>query len=221
MRHVDEIIVHCSDTPPGWMADASVEAQRDEITRWHVEERGWKGNGYHYIIGRSGEGAIGRDLDQDGNPWEEIAAHVAGRNARSIGICLIGGKGSTAIDAFGDHFTPAQDAALRDLIDRLMEQFPTITKVSGHNDYAAKACPGFKVDRWLDQKPPRRETPMQSSTQRAVVAGQVGNAVSAWQVIPQLDGTAQVIAICAFVAVGAALLWIARERNRKWMAGDR
>jgi uncharacterized protein (TIGR02594 family) len=66
-----------------------------------------------------------------------------------------------------------------------------------------------------------RSTQLQSSTQRAVITGQIGNAVSAWQVIPQLDGTAQIIAIAAFVAVGAALLWIARERNRKWKAGDR
>lgn len=141
-RHpVREIIVHCSDTPPSWMAGRDIADQRKEIRRWHVEERGWKDIGYHWIIGRDGRVAMGRQETV-------IGAHVEGHNSGTIGICLIGGKGSNSTDAFSKHFTPAQDVTLRQLIQGIGMR-TQITKVSGHNDYAARACPGFKVSTWL------------------------------------------------------------------------
>ena len=81
---------------------------------------------------------------------------MRGHNANSIGVSLFGGHGSAADDHFADHFTSQQDKALRDLIKSLQMQYPTITKVSGHNQYSAKACPGFIVAEWLrevDDKP--------------------------------------------------------------------
>jgi N-acetyl-anhydromuramyl-L-alanine amidase AmpD len=142
MRHLSEIIVHCSATRPDWMDGHSTEAKVAEIRDWHVSGNGWSDIGYHYIIDRDGTVAKGRPLARAG-------AHTRGRNANSVGVCLIGGHGSASTDSFSDNFTPEQDEALRNLLTSLMQTYNTISKVSGHNQYAAKACPGFSVPEWL------------------------------------------------------------------------
>ena len=138
---VTEIIVHCSATRPDWMKDATSTAKVDEIRRWHVQDRGWRDIGYHWIIDRDGTVKPGR-------PENQIGAHVAGHNTGTLGVCLIGGHGSSERDQFSEHFTPAQNKALRTLID-LIETRATIKRVSGHNQYAAKACPGFNVPAFM------------------------------------------------------------------------
>lgn len=112
-----------------------------EIRRWHVQERKWKDIGYHYLIDRNGVLALGR-------PVEQVGAHVQGHNTGTIGICLIGGHGSAETDKFSDNFTATQDTVLRVLLNDLKRQHPGIVKISGHNQYAAKACPGFNVPQW-------------------------------------------------------------------------
>lgn len=138
---VHEVIIHCADTPPTWMADKTVQEQAQEIRRWHIEERGWKDIGYHWVIGRAGAIAAGRRETM-------IGAHCEGHNAGTLGICLIGGKGSNADDPFLKNFTPAQDVSLRQLLQGIGMR-TQITTISGHNDYAARACPGFDVTDWL------------------------------------------------------------------------
>lgn len=166
MRKITEIIIHCSATAPGWMAGLSVEEQAAEIDRWH-KAQGWSGIGYHYVVGRDGTVATGRDIERDG-------AHVAGRNAGTIGICLIGGRGSSATDQPEQHYTPEQLAALRDLVDSLRTRFGNVP-VTGHNQYSAKACPGFNVKRWWSGKGERKITESRTiAGQVAVTAGTVG-----------------------------------------------
>ena len=57
---------------------------------------------------------------------------------------MIGGHGADADDQFGEHFTSAQARSLRSLIADIRGR-THIVKVTGHNTYAAKACPGFRV----------------------------------------------------------------------------
>lgn len=212
MRKINEIIIHAAATRPSWMEGKSVEAKRDEIKRWHIEENGWRTIGYHYVIDRNGQVATGRSLEEQG-------AHTQGHNANSIGICLIGGHGSSANDAFSAHYTDEQDQALRVLIDSLQVRFPAITKISGHNDYtAAKACPGFKVGRWLANKPPQK--PLAASTTLQASAVQVGSGLGGvWAAITQLDGTDRTIALVFLGVIILAGLWVARERIKKWAMG--
>lgn len=136
MRKINRVVIHCSATRREWMEDTSVADQAAEIDRWH-KARGWRAIGYHFVIGRDGAVAYGRDIDEAG-------AHVRGHNHDSIGICLIGGHGSSAEDAFETHFTIEQDTALRELLAALMLVLGPM-KVHGHNEFAAKACPGFQV----------------------------------------------------------------------------
>lgn len=138
---VHEIVVHCSATRPDWLEREGFAAQVKEIRRWHVEDRGWRDIGYHWLIGRSGEIIAGR-------PETEIGAGVVGHNSGVIHICLIGGFGSTETDAFSTNFTASQDARLRAQIQAISMR-TQITRISGHNEWAAKACPGFAVPSWL------------------------------------------------------------------------
>ena len=139
---VQEAVVHCSATRPDWMAGADLPAQFAEIRRWHMQDRGWRNIGYHWVIGRDGKVLAGR-------PEVEIGAGVEGHNRGVIHICLIGGHGSTERDSFARNFTPAQDVTLRQLLQGIGMR-TQIRRISGHNEYAAKACPGFNVSKWLE-----------------------------------------------------------------------
>ena len=157
MRPIAEIIVHCAATQQNWMHGKSLDQKIEEIRRWH-RSRGWSDIGYHFVIDRNGDAGLGRPIGRTG-------AHVKGHNTGTIGVCLLGGHGSAATDRFSDNFTIKQDVALRDLIAKLRRDFPHIQKISGHNEYSNKACPGFTVGNWLmsDSAPPATEAPPQGA----------------------------------------------------------
>ena len=131
MRKIEKIIIHCSATPEG--KDYTVAQIRD----WHVRGNGWSDIGYHFVIDRYG-------VVHKGRPVEKVGAHTKGQNARSIGICLIGG-----MDAENkrpkDTRTPAQRVALVQLVKELKATYGESVTVHGHNEFAAKACPSFNV----------------------------------------------------------------------------
>ena len=85
-----------------------------------------------------------------GRAETEIGAGVEGHHRGLIHICLIGGAGSVATDPFERNFTAAQNRALRGLIDAIHAE-TAITRITGHNDHAAKACPGFVVRSWINR----------------------------------------------------------------------
>lgn len=134
---VDELIIHTSATSPGWMEGRSVDDMVAEIRRWHTEERGWRDIGYQRVFAPDGSIGIGRSI-------YDIPAQVAGHNRGKIGVCLIPVNKVDRIGRFEDFYTEAQRVALRDYIVEL-EELTGPLRVSGHNDYANKACPGFKV----------------------------------------------------------------------------
>lgn len=137
MRTINEIILHCSATKEGHHYTV------DDIRRWH-KGQGYADIGYHYVIYLDGSVHAGRPLEQAG-------AHTYGHNAHSIGICYIGG-----LDSGGkakNTLTPLQDKSLVELIKHLRKLYPTIIQLHGHNEYAAKACPGFNVQSWRQQHP--------------------------------------------------------------------
>lgn len=212
MRQIDEIIIHCSATRPEWNADLGGLAKVAEIRRWHVEDNGWSDIGYHYIVDRNGQVF-------DGRPEGRSGAHTRGHNANSIGICLIGGFGSSETDNFDEHYTPKQEQVLRKLIAGIERRYD-IKKISGHNQYAAKACPGFNVPRWLKRQKPRTSPAQSRTVQASVVQGAsaIGGAVGA---LNALDGTAQIVALVGCFVVALAAMWIFKERLRKWAGGDR
>lgn len=140
------LVVHCSATRP--TQDIGVR----EITQWH-RQRGFDTVGYHYVIRRNGEVETGR-------PETAIGAHVKGHNARSLGVCLVGG-----INAAGkpeSNFTDAQFESLKALLHQLQTRYPD-ARILGHRDLSPdkngdgkitpnefiKACPSFDISAWL------------------------------------------------------------------------
>ncbi len=138
---VNHIVIHASDTRPDWMEGKRSSEKVAEIRRWHIQDRGWKDIGYHYIIDRDGTCVMGRRETV-------IGAGVVGFNRGVIHICLIGGNGGNEKDRFFEHFTKEQDLALmkRLVAIKLATEIKTVT---GHNQHAAKACPCFSVPEYL------------------------------------------------------------------------
>lgn len=129
-RPIHEIIIHCTATPEG--RDVSV----DTIRGWH-KAQGWADIGYHWVVGLDG-------VPRPGRPEAQIGAHVAGHNTGTIGVVYVGGvakDGKTAKDTR----TAAQRTGLIAIVRGLKERYPSIEKISGHNQYANKACPSFDV----------------------------------------------------------------------------
>ena len=130
MRDINRIMLHCSATVEG--KDYSV----DTIRKWHVEGRGWSDIGYHYVIHLDGSVSQGRPLDRSG-------AHTKGHNKDSVGICYIGGLDEDKNPK--DTMNPEQNAAFRMLVQSIRILFGDDITIHGHNEFANKACPSFKV----------------------------------------------------------------------------
>jgi len=141
MREITHIVMHCTATP------ATSDIGATDVHRWHLQ-RGWSGIGYHFVIRRNGKMEPGREIEKKG-------AHVAGFNAKSIGISLAGGvasNGQTPVD----NFTEDQLIAGRDLVLDLMATYRVPTgNVMGHNEVirsitqgSPKACPVFSMERF-------------------------------------------------------------------------
>lgn len=152
IRKIDLIVIHCSATPNG--RPVTVE----DIDGWH-KARGFRRDpklighqqpkllhiGYHYVIYTGGAVVSGRAEREPG-------AHVAGRNARSLGVCMVG----------LDKFSLEQWKTLAGCIAALRKHHPD-ARVCGHRDLSPdkngngtvekhewlKTCPGFDVSAWL------------------------------------------------------------------------
>lgn len=120
------IVIHCSDSPAG-----RGDTARD-IHRWHIQRKDFSLIGYHRVILESGEVQAGRPLYVRG-------AHVAGMNAKSVGVCLIG----------RNDFTPEQMQVLPLVLKVLRARFP-LAEIVGHRQLdPGKTCPNFDVPSWL------------------------------------------------------------------------
>jgi len=133
VRKINNIIIHCSATYP------NMDIGAEDIRRWHTEGNGWSDIGYHYVICRDGTVETGRSE-------ERVGAHVAGHNADSIGVCMVGGLSRN--NRSTNNFTKHQWRSLDELVTRLVENYPEAA-VKGHNDFtAAKTCPEIDIQSW-------------------------------------------------------------------------
>lgn len=124
MRRIKKIIVHCTATP----SDVSIETVRE----WHVNERGWRDVGYHFLIRTDG-------TVEEGRPIEQSGAHTKGHNWDSIGVAYAGGTGKNG--EWLDTRTDEQRDTLVDLLCQLKDTYGGT--IYGHRDFSEKACPSF------------------------------------------------------------------------------
>ena len=127
MRKINKIIVHCTATPEG--RDVSIE----EVRRWHVDERGWRDVGYHFLVRLDG-------TIEEGRPIEQTGAHTRSHNWDSIGLAYAGGM-SKDMSEPKDTRTAEQKDALVDLLCQLHDTYGGT--IYGHRDFSSKACPSF------------------------------------------------------------------------------
>ena len=131
MRTITLIVVHCSAVRPDQLSSAA------QIDTWHRKDRHYKfGIGYHYVVRRNGEVEAGR-------PEWMVGAHCKNHNAHSIGVCYEGGLDIRGQPA--DTRTPAQKAALRQLLTELHGRYPRALIVGHHDLNPQKACPCYDV----------------------------------------------------------------------------
>lgn len=126
-RKITEIIIHCSATPPAM--DIGVK----EIDRWH-RQRGFGCIGYNYVVRLNGVIECGRDVDM-------VGAHCLNHNARSIGVCYVGGVAADCKTPLDTRTSQQRDALLM-LLRELRRIYPHAV-IRGHRDFANKACPSF------------------------------------------------------------------------------
>jgi len=139
MRNINWIIIHCSDSEWGDFY---------AIDKWH-KDRGWKGCGYHYVIGNGyqtyedykNKRRMDSGFLQKGRADSEIGAHVLGMNSDSIGIVLIGRY----------DFTKNQFSVLANLCCNLMDTYGLpVENILGHYECPTgksqgKTCPNFEM----------------------------------------------------------------------------
>lgn len=136
---VKEAILHCAAINTGQFSHMGAFQVFATIDRWH-RERGFRCFGYHGLFMPDGTFYSGR-------PFDQIGAHVIGHNTGTLGFLLIESKKIDQIRDYDAYFTMRQRLAVK----AKLAHIPGLQKVSGHNDYAAKLCPGFKVHslEWL------------------------------------------------------------------------
>lgn len=133
-RHpVREAILHCAAIKAGQFKGMTPFQVFAEINRWH-RQRGFKGFGYHGFFMPDGSFHPGR-------PYEQIGAHVIGHNTGTLGFLLIESREITRVGQFEDWYTTDQRLS----VAAHLREIDGLWKVSGHNDYAPKLCPGFRV----------------------------------------------------------------------------
>lgn len=154
-RTINFLVVHSAATPNGrahtvydidsWHRDRKFNRKPGNVAKFNPDLRHI---GYHYVIYVDGTVRTGRA------EWE-IGAHVAGFNANSIGICMIG----------NDKFTKKQWSSLQMLLLDLQRKYPA-AQCLGHRDFSPdknrdgviskeewiKYCPGFSVRDYVGRR---------------------------------------------------------------------
>ena len=146
-KRLQYLVLHCTATPEGR------EVSSAEIRRWHTSPvsqggRGWKQVGYTDMIHLDGsvERLVKNNEDANVNEWE-ITNGVKGYNSISRHVVYVGGvarDGKTPKDTR----TEAQRKSLEEYVKSFHRRFPHV-RIVGHNELAAKACPSFQVQPWL------------------------------------------------------------------------
>lgn len=148
MAKLKYLVIHCTATAEGREVTAA------QIRAAHTNPvskggRGWRVVGYTDMIHLDGiiERLVDNNEDANVDPWE-ITNGAKGYNSVSRHIVYVGG-----VDHRGkpkDTRSEAQKRAMAEYVKDFHRRFPEV-KIIGHNEVAAKACPSFDVQAWLNE----------------------------------------------------------------------
>ena len=186
-------VLHNSATPSS--ADKGLATVKS-FANYHMNVRGWKAIGYHFVIDKNGVIWFGRKLSV-------IGSHAGPNgNPGSVGVCLIGNFETT------DKPTEAQKNALAALHNALYDLFYGNVKnrIRFHREFMSTGCPGKitqdEVMGWVNaaSKPDKP-----SETTSIFLDGQqIGTAVI-------LNGTSYTALRKTFEAAGFKVDWDAKR----------
>ena len=143
---VDLVVIHCTELPDLAMA-------REYGERVLYEDRGTGASGHYYV---DRDGAILCYVDP-----RRTANHTRGYNPRSIGIELVNlGRYPDWFDSrrqvMTEPYPTIQIDALRGLLQHLVERFPALRHIAGHEDLDTAMVPASDDP---DTEVPRKRDP--------------------------------------------------------------
>jgi hypothetical protein len=147
MKQLTYLVIHCTATPQGMAVTSK------KIREWHTSPpplgRGWKQVGYSDMIHLNGmvENLVPYNEDDVVQP-REVTNGVTGCNTISRHVVYVGGMDEDNKNA-KDTRTREQLLSLRNYVINMIAHHPDIL-ISGHNQFANKACPSFDVPKWLN-----------------------------------------------------------------------
>lgn len=117
-----------------------------EIANYHINNNGWGGIGYHFLIGKDGSVYYVGDLST-------ARANVANLNEQVIGICLIGNFTSGRVPS------NEQYDSTHKLCDFFINNYPDLSSINswevvkGHKELPGQSttCPGDNWPSWRTQ----------------------------------------------------------------------
>ena len=142
MGRLKYLVIHCTATPEGREVSA---AHTSPVS---AGGRGWKQVGYTDLVHL--DGTVERLVDNNEDAWVdnwEITNGAAGYNSVSRHVVYAGGCDRSMKPK--DTRTAAQRTALERYVKDFHRRFPDV-RIVGHNELAAKACPSFDVQAWLE-----------------------------------------------------------------------
>ncbi|MEV4287338.1 peptidoglycan-binding domain-containing protein [Nonomuraea bangladeshensis] len=121
-----EFFVHHTDGPQ----DQSIKSIQD----FHMgPSRGWSDIGYNFLV--HADGTI-----YEGRGWLTVGAHCPDHNRTGIGVAFIGDNNPTA----------AAKKSIRYLYDEACRRAGRKLRQLGHGDRFPTACPGPRLQAWVD-----------------------------------------------------------------------
>lgn len=140
VTHID--IHHSASSKNDYKGEETINI----FAKFHINNNGWPGIGYHYIVAPNG------DIFKTGYINEKRWS-VAGNNSYTISVMLIGNFEKEELES-------KQYNAALNLIEDIMDAYDiSIKNVKGHKEYKGnekKSCPGFNMDKVRDDLYKRR-----------------------------------------------------------------
>ncbi len=130
--YTDMIVLHHT-------GENDIDASAGQIHQWHLNNPGWAGIGYHYVIRK--DGTIER-----GRPEWAIGSHAYGENSHTIGIHLSG-------DFQQAEPTSQQIEKCAMLVADICERYGIpmdYEHIVGHGELMATSCPGKNLQKLID-----------------------------------------------------------------------